>query len=170
MSGKSLVFVVDDDASIRWVLEKALSNAGFKTAVFEGADDDEVVLGAYRREGRWSEDLVELLVELVGDRGTLIDAGAHVGLVCVPVVERGGGSALAFEPAPDSHAFLRSNVARHGLGDRIETFEVALFSESGRRALAMSPDNAGDHRVVGTGAGSTDRRVIEVRWLGQTPG
>ncbi|NDD70212.1 MAG: response regulator, partial [Synechococcaceae bacterium WB9_4xC_028] len=29
----------DDDASIRWVLEKALSNAGFKTVLYENADD-----------------------------------------------------------------------------------------------------------------------------------
>ncbi|GGC08467.1 sigma-54-dependent Fis family transcriptional regulator [Marinobacterium zhoushanense] len=33
------VWVVDDDRSIRWVLEKALSSAGVDTQVFENADD-----------------------------------------------------------------------------------------------------------------------------------
>ena len=39
MTGKSSVWVVDDDASIRWVLEKALSNAGFAVTLFDQADD-----------------------------------------------------------------------------------------------------------------------------------
>jgi len=39
MSTKPVIWVVDDDASIRWVLEKALSNAGFKTVLYENADD-----------------------------------------------------------------------------------------------------------------------------------
>ncbi len=32
------VWVVDDDRSIRWVLDKALTSAGLKTTLFEGAD------------------------------------------------------------------------------------------------------------------------------------
>ena len=47
MSQGSSVWVVDDDASIRWVLEKALSNAGFKATLFDNADD---VLKCVRRE------------------------------------------------------------------------------------------------------------------------
>ena len=47
MSQRSSVWVVDDDASIRWVLEKALSNAGFAATLFDNADD---VLKRVRRE------------------------------------------------------------------------------------------------------------------------
>ena len=47
MSQGSSVWVVDDDASIRWVLEKALSNAGFAVTLFDNADD---VLKRVRRE------------------------------------------------------------------------------------------------------------------------
>lgn len=32
------IFIIDDDASIRWVLEKALSGAGYETVTFESAD------------------------------------------------------------------------------------------------------------------------------------
>ncbi|MBT4988862.1 MAG: nitrogen regulation protein NR(I), partial [Proteobacteria bacterium] len=39
MKPLATVWIVDDDASIRWVLDKALSNAGFKTKLFENADD-----------------------------------------------------------------------------------------------------------------------------------
>ncbi|MEE3292492.1 MAG: response regulator, partial [Pseudomonadota bacterium] len=39
MSGQPSVWIVDDDASIRWVLEKALSGAGWRTTVFDNASD-----------------------------------------------------------------------------------------------------------------------------------
>jgi len=39
MKTLATVWIVDDDASIRWVLDKALGNAGFKTKLFENADD-----------------------------------------------------------------------------------------------------------------------------------
>ena len=38
MSQGSSVWVVDDDASIRWVLEKALTRAGISYASFTNAD------------------------------------------------------------------------------------------------------------------------------------
>ena len=41
------VWVVDDDASIRWVLERALKQGGMRTTAFEQAD---TVLTALRRE------------------------------------------------------------------------------------------------------------------------
>jgi len=38
-SAKALdVWIVDDDASIRWVLERALKQAGLETRAFEHAD------------------------------------------------------------------------------------------------------------------------------------
>jgi two-component system nitrogen regulation response regulator GlnG len=39
MTAKVLsVWVVDDDASVRWVLERALTNEGIDTRVFDSAD------------------------------------------------------------------------------------------------------------------------------------
>ena len=99
-----------------------------QAGAFEGSEDDSVVFGAYRRDGRWSEDLVALLSKLVGDGGTLLDAGAHVGLVCIPVVERCGGQALAFEPEPTNYAFLRRNVARHGMKGKIGVLRRDVLS------------------------------------------
>ena len=32
------VWIIDDDSSIRWVLEKALKSAGFQVSSFETAD------------------------------------------------------------------------------------------------------------------------------------
>src|SRR5690554_6744184 len=38
MSRRNLVWVLDDDKSIRWVLEKALGRAGLQTRCFDNAD------------------------------------------------------------------------------------------------------------------------------------
>ena len=39
MANKAKIWVVDDDDSIRWVLDKALSKTGFTTEIFNSADD-----------------------------------------------------------------------------------------------------------------------------------
>ena len=39
MSDQSSVWIADDDASIRWVLEKALSDLGWRITVFDNASD-----------------------------------------------------------------------------------------------------------------------------------
>ncbi|MEE3287176.1 MAG: response regulator, partial [Pseudomonadota bacterium] len=34
-----MIWIVDDDASMRWVLDKALTSASWRTQVFENAGD-----------------------------------------------------------------------------------------------------------------------------------
>ena len=63
MSPRSSVWVVDDDASIRWVLEKALSNAGFAVTLFDNADD---VLKRVRRE---QPDVIVTDIRMPGTSG-----------------------------------------------------------------------------------------------------
>ena len=63
MSQGASVWVVDDDASIRWVLEKALSNAGFAVTLFDNADD---VLKRVRRE---QPDVIVTDIRMPGTSG-----------------------------------------------------------------------------------------------------
>jgi len=60
---KSTVWVVDDDPSIRWVLEKALSEAGLAVRAFEQADAVREALGSER------PDLVISDVRMPGEDG-----------------------------------------------------------------------------------------------------
>jgi FkbM family methyltransferase len=130
--------------------------------VFEGAAEDHVVMDEYRRLGTWAPELVSLLTRLfAGGGGTLIDVGANIGLVSIPVVERSAALGIAFEPEPRNFGLLTSNVARHALTGRIECHELACHSAAGTLPLALSPDNLGDHRLQ-RGTPSHDRRVIEV--------
>ncbi len=63
MTRKSSVWVVDDDASIRWVLEKALSNAGFAVTLFDRADD------VLKRIGREQPDVIVTDIRMPGTSG-----------------------------------------------------------------------------------------------------
>ncbi len=135
--------------------------------IFEGAEDDAVVFGRYVRDGRWSAGLVELLAGVLAGGGTLIDVGAHVGLVSIPALQHNGACGFAFEPEPTNFAFLRRNIARHGMSDRLEALPFALDAQAGRVRLALSDDNAGDHRLLRDDAAPGGRKtlVIDARGL-----
>ena len=49
MNNANRVWVVDDDKSIRWVLEKALNQAGISTQCFANAEDVEQQLNHSRQ-------------------------------------------------------------------------------------------------------------------------
>jgi two-component system nitrogen regulation response regulator GlnG len=98
------VWVVDDDASIRWVLERALKQGGMRTTSFEQADtvltalrreEPDVLLTDIRMPGR---DGLELLEEIRSKRPRLpvIVMTAHSDLESAVAAYQGG----AFEYLP----------------------------------------------------------------------
>jgi FkbM family methyltransferase len=134
---------------------------------FEGAADDAVVFGTYRRTGTWSANLVELLGALLGGReggGTLIDVGAHIGLVGIAAIERTRAArCLAFEPAPGNFELLCRNVRRHGLEARVEAHALALDADAGHAELVLSGDNSGDHHLAAATAATPAGGTLRVR-------
>ncbi|SVA43984.1 uncharacterized protein METZ01_LOCUS96838, partial [marine metagenome] len=67
-----MIWIVDDDASMRWVLDKALTGAGWKTQVFDNAGDvltaiesvqPDAIITDIRMPGTSGLDLVRILVE-----------------------------------------------------------------------------------------------------------
>lgn len=72
MANKAKIWVVDDDDSIRWVLDKALSKTGFTTEIFNSADDviehlasdlPDVVVSDIRMPGTSGLDLLQKMNE-----------------------------------------------------------------------------------------------------------
>jgi FkbM family methyltransferase len=125
----------------------ALANGAY--GAFEGCATDRVVFGTYQQTGSWSPGLVALIAErlFAGGGGTLLDVGANIGLVTIPVLERCQASCVAFEPEPTNHELLRRNLLRHGLAHRVETHALALDANAGEVGLLLSRDNSGDHRL-----------------------
>jgi FkbM family methyltransferase len=134
----------------------------------EGLADDAIVFGRYAREGCYAPELVELLCALLGSSGTLLDVGAHIGLVSLAVAQRRPAArCLAFEPEPTNVELLRRNVARHARQDRVEVYACALDEQAGTRTLALSADNSGDHHLTRRGdadaAGGVERHDAGAR-------
>jgi len=121
---------------------------------FEGPASDRIVLPRYASQTAFSDRLVELLGGLLDGGGTLIDVGAHVGLISIPVARRTGVRCVAFEPAPLNAACLRRNVERHGVGQQVAVHELALGERAGRIAFALCSENSGDNHVLAEGAAS----------------
>jgi len=88
---------------------------------------------------------------VLGERndGWLLDVGANVGSVCVPLVRRGAfARAVAFEPEPANYAHLRRSLALNGIDERtIRPVNAALSSANGAATLELAFTNSGDHRI-----------------------
>ena len=96
------------------------------------------------------------------NQGYLVDIGANVGTVCIPLVLQGVFKrALAFEPEPRNFGYLKQNIKQNGLFDRIQAFQVALSSASGELALELCADNYGDHRIRMSGTPSSHYNQLD---------
>lgn len=71
--------------------------------------------------------------------GTLVDAGAHDGLITIPLARLPASRVLAFEPLPPAFARLRAalNRAFGGMPAHVECHAAALGDRSGEITLAM---------------------------------
>ena len=88
---------------------------------------------------------------VLGERndGWLLDVGANVGSVCIPLVRRGVVTrALAFEPEPGNYAHLVRSLALNAIdAATIRPMNAAGSSANGVAELELAFTNFGDHRI-----------------------
>lgn len=121
--GRLTVWIVDDEASVRWVLEKALANEGMQTRTFESAEglfealrtgSPDVLISDVRMPGT---DGIEAMQRLVagGHSFPVIIITAHADLDSAVAAYQGG--AFEYLPKPfdvDAAVALVRRAARHG--------------------------------------------------------
>lgn len=108
----------------------------FTDGAFHGAEI--AALGAWlRRSG-----------VLAPPRDVIVDAGAHVGSSCIPLVRATGGRALAIEPVAESFRRLETNVVANGLAERIVRIRAAVARASGRVTLDVATEQSGSSFVL----------------------
>src|SRR4051812_18449948 len=147
MNGQALrIWLVDDDASIRWVLERALRNGGMSPRAFEAA---EPVLDALRRE---SPDVLITDIRMPGQSGfellkKIRDARPALPVIVMTAHSDLGNAVSAYEggafeylPKPfdiDQAVDLVRRAARVQPGSATEPVPVPKIPELLGRAPAM---------------------------------
>lgn len=117
--------------------------------IIEGSPKDRVIFYTYAQSGSWSPSFQSELIDrfFAHGKGTFLDVGANIGLTAIPAAIKHGIQCFAFEPDPVNFQFLRRNVERNKVADKVTIFNVALHDTQGVLDFELSEDNWGDHRL-----------------------
>jgi FkbM family methyltransferase len=104
--------------------------------------------------GGYEPELVKYILRRLPAGGTLVDVGANIGLITLPVLAANvTARAIAFEPHPGNAQTLRDNVAMNP-GVQVDVREVALGAQPGSVTLTSAdPLESGWFRVEAGGPG-----------------
>ncbi len=107
---------------------------------------DAKMAAALRRGEPHGDETLELFSALVGKESVVLDIGAHIGTLAVPLA-RMVRTVVAFEPVPSSFRLLVQNAAQNGV--RIDARNKGLALRAGRAsATVMNPGNAGANTMA----------------------
>src|SRR5690625_610630 len=80
MPKSNRIWIIDDDRSIRWVLEKALTSAGLETRTFESAD------GALRQLNHDTPDVIISDIRMPGTDGLALANNLRANHPHIPLI------------------------------------------------------------------------------------
>jgi len=80
---------------------------------------------------------------------TFVEVGANFGVYSLPAVSKHGfGSAIGYEPDPNTFELLQRNIERNALSEKVSAINAALSAEAGTLTLQLGTHNAGDNRII----------------------
>lgn len=89
---------------------------------------------------RYEPQETAVMDALSRDARVVLDVGANIGWYAVRFAKRLPRAAIhAFEPMPQSHAYLQRNVAANGVGDRVRVYSHGLSDASGSVPFYVAP-------------------------------
>jgi len=148
------VWIVDDDASIRWVLERALKQAGVQATAFEDADavlaalrheEPDVLVTDIRMPGRSGLDLLEE-IRAKRPRLPVIVMTAHSDLDSAVAAYQGG----AFEYLPKPFDIDQAvDLVRRAATQTVRTQDTAMESRRIPEMLGHAPAMQEVFRAIG---------------------
>lgn len=106
-------------------------------------------------EGTCAKFVTTLMTAALPHVASVIDVGANLGCVTIPLAAQFDGPLLSIEPARDTFALLEENLRLNGL-THVHAVRVAVSDAPGRLTLSHSPTNSGDHRLA---VGTSERRA-----------
>lgn len=131
---------------------------------------DMVVSNRVRLFGSYDHQELDVLLKLASPGDTVVDIGANVGAVTVPLAAHIGeeGTVYAFEPFRQVFQYLNANVAANGLAN-VHTFHCALSDASAPSILSVpapslrAGQNAGMYGVFKAGSTEVNDRSSMLR-------
>ena len=74
---------------------------------------------------------------------TFVEVGANFGVYSLPAVSKHGfGSAIGYEPDPNTFELLQRNIERNALSQKVSAINAALSAEAGTSTLQLGTHNA----------------------------
>lgn len=135
-----------------------------KSFSLTGSDADAGIIGELERSGgQYQRELAALLLRRLSSDAVVVDGGAHIGVLTVLLADLcPDGQVYAFEPAPQSEAYLRANLAVNG-AKNVTVEAAALFDVDGELALSFDEAYPGGSHVGGGSGRVPSGRVPSVR-------
>ncbi len=116
-------------------------------------------IGTNLQEGSYhQEDTLELLKNFITPDSVVVDIGAHIGTLAVPLAKL-AGKVIAFEPAPSTFALLKKNIEQNNL--TIDARNKGLGSRSGYASLQTEHFANAGANTLELGQGSIEVSTLD---------
>ena len=113
-----------------------------------GSDADAGIVGELERSGgHYQRELAALLRRRLPSDAIAVDGGAHIGVISVLLASLcPAGHVYAFEPVPETSAYLEHNLAANGITN-VTVERLALYREDGEFTLAFNESYPGGSHI-----------------------
>jgi FkbM family methyltransferase len=131
--------------------------------LFRVGDTNQIIHKRFARRMPWELPIASLVMELAsrcGDSAIMVDVGANIGAITVPMARAHRGCVLAIEPDGRNYTDLRENTALNDLVN-VTTIQVAVSDQPGRAALVRPVDNPTNPHIETTKTGEIVVRTID---------
>jgi FkbM family methyltransferase len=92
----------------------------------------------------WNVGIYDRLKTFVGENGTVIDIGGHVGVLSVKAAMWGANvKVYPYEPMPQNFDLLTSNIAVNNLQNRVKPTQAAVADQEGSLNLYVKHHDSG---------------------------
>ena len=112
---------------IRYIAHQS-AGLGYLLAI--AADGKDTFHGYAEEHGMWT-GVQDCLLSLVSPGDTVLDIGANIGTVAIPLAAK-GAHVFAYEALSENARFLAAAVAANGFGDRVTIRNLAVWDKAER--------------------------------------
>jgi FkbM family methyltransferase len=115
-------------------------------------EGERVRLSARYRHVSWNPEEYAAFRAIVRPGMTVLDVGANVGAYTLVFAAWVGatGRVVAFEPAPDTCAGLRTHVTLNGFDDRVTVVQAAMAGSTGTAPFGVHPSGGASSLALGS--------------------